>query len=744
MHGDIETRSEVDLRSAGVYRYSEHSSTQLNCFGYRFDHETAISLWVPRVLPQPIIDGVLERCAAKHPTLIVRIFAQSEIPADLFEHIEAQREFRAHNGAFERVVLNGNAGRALGFPEVALRTIVCTAAKMAASGLPRALDDSAEQLDTPRKDEGGRIDMLRLSKPRKPTQNNPARWWTPETAPEKFINLYCYNIDDVLAECGVDAAVPDLSKPEQEIYWLDQVINDRGVAVDVETVHTVQKLVDDYRAALEREMVSLVGFKPSQREKVADWLRDHGVRAPDLQAETVQQLLKNPELAAPVRRVLLLYSTFNAKATAKYDSIAAAVCADGRLHGMFMYHGAGTGRWTSHIVQLQNLARPVIEDTDAAIECLQLGDLDWLRANYPKLDPLKVIASCTRGMLTASPGKTLVFPDYAGIEARYNAWLFGEEWKLQAFRDYDTILGYDADGQAVRKGPDLYVAAYARAFQLLIEQVTTAMRQIGKVMELALGYEGGVGAFVKMAQTYRLNLAELAAAALPILPEDARESAEWMWGKFGARSGLEHDVYVACDGLKYLWRRAHPSIKAGWRETREAAEMAVQHPGEIYTSAEGRIRFKMAHYKNHSWLCLRLPSGRVMRYFNPSWTEARVVRTPTGFDESDFIEEHVGGELKYWGVDTETRRYEETSSYGGKWVENAVQGGCADILRRGLVDLSRELYPVVGHVHDEPICEVAEDFGSEEELRQILCAPLEWAPGLPLAIENHTSRRYRK
>src|SRR5690606_11778787 len=122
---------------------------------------------------------------------------------------------------------------------------------------------------------------------------------------------------------------------------------------------------------------------------------------------------------------------------------------------MFLFHAADTGRWSSKIVQLHNLYRPKIEDPERAVELARARSLDDLRFEYPDLDPMKVMASCVRSCLTASPGKVLVFPDFAGIEARVNAWLWGEEWKLQAFRDYDTILGYDEKGEPVRKGPDL-------------------------------------------------------------------------------------------------------------------------------------------------------------------------------------------------------------------------------------------------------------------------------------------------
>lgn len=979
LHLDIETFSEVDLRAAGVYRYAEHPSTEILCFSYAFDDGPVVD-WKPG----------------------------EPLPVDVVTHVQNKGEVRAHNAQFERIVLNGVAGQKIGFPHIAVRQCICTAAKMAASGLPRGLDDAAAQLGGIRKDEGGRITMLQLSKPRRGKETR----YTPENAPDKFAILYDYCHTDVEAERSIDRLVPDLSKEEQEIYWLDQVINDRGVLVDVDTVATIQKLVSGYKSQLEQEMIKLTGFKPSQREKVADWVRGKGVELQDLQATTIAAAVKD-DIPADVRRALIVYSTYNAKATSKFDAIEDAVCADKRLHGMFTYHGAGTGRWTSTIVQLHNLARPVIADPEAALDVIQQGDLDWLRMNYPKTDPLKVIASCVRPVLMAREDKTLVFPDYSGIEARYCMWLFGEEWKLEVFRNQDA-----------KTGPDSYVSTYARLFGVDPEGVNKHQRQIGKVClaadtlvycrrglkridevttedevwdgvewvshqgsvcngsksvlnlcgvwltpdhrilcgqtwyeaqclavspeltsralatgaenlpswdsswgqeeayfglwsdaiagppntelkrttsrtvnqsgvisaprisskrnvggsmqphaptmptaagcstalarqspdvlaqttkhgritavggyksvlsgvtterhfsamyarflagmtriwtsiastltggmspamygsllgarttrtagrlvssskkmlvydllsvgfrnrftiwsphgplivhncDLAMQYEGGVGAFVTMASTYRLNLNELKDAALHKLDEDSRESAEWMWGRYGRSSGLDHDVYVTCDGLKHMWRKAHPKVKQGWKDVREAAELAVQNPGKVYAVADGRIRFKMGEYRGHNWLCLRLPSGRVLRYFNPRWIEGSVIRTDTGF-EGEFIEEHTPGELRYWGVDTDTRQYCETSSYGGKWVENATQGGCADILRRALVDMNRNGFCPIGHVHDEPIGEVESPFDSESTLAEQLCAPLSWAPGLPLAIEMNISRRYKK
>lgn len=701
LHLDLESFSKLDLTVVGAYKYAEHSSTEVLCLAYAFDDEP-VELWLPGQM----------------------------LPERLVKHIADGGEVRAHNAQFERTVLNRVAGKKIGFPHIKIRQTVCTAAKMAASGLPRSLGDAAEHLGAHAKDEGGRIVMLQVTKPRR---GEVARY-TPENSPDKFATLYAYCKTDVLAERSIDRLVPELSPSEQEIYWLDQKINDRGIAVDLHTVAQVKRLIEEYKAELEKEMLALTGLKPTQRDKLADWVRANGwPQLSDMQAETIKAHILDPRLPAKVKRPLLLYSTYGMKAVSKYDTIEEMICADGRLHGMFLYHAANTGRWSSTGVQLHNLFRPVIEpeEVETAFDILPWESLGMLRSAFPKTDPLKVLGSCIRGVLVAPPGKKLVFPDFSGVEARYNAWLWKEEWKLKAFREFDAGTG-----------PDLYKIAYARSFHIEVEAVTKPQRQIGKVMELALGYEGGVGAFTTMAQTYGINLRQLADAAFATLPEDARASAEWMWGKFGAKTGLPHDIYVTCDGLKYLWRQAHPRIRQGWKDLRSAAELAVQNKGTIYKAAGTRCMFKVVEYKGHEWLCMLLPSGRMIRYFSPRW---KVPERPEG---NDFYDEVVEGELRYFGVDTYTRQYTETSTYGGKLDENAVQGGCADILRAALtrLDLSPLVnkYDLVGHVHDEPIAEVDENANVEAEVRALLCAPMRGLEGLPLAIDQHVARRYRK
>jgi hypothetical protein len=835
--------------------------------------------------------------------------------------------------------------------------------------------------------------MLQLSKPRKGKETR----YTWENALERFVELCVYCADDVLAERDLDHQLPDLSRRERRVWELDQAINDRGVAVDLVAIDNARALIDEYKLRLAFQCELETGFAPTQRDKIAEWVRGNGYpQLPDLQKETVAQAVHDPRCPIDVADILKLYSTYNAKAVTKYDTIVDAVCSDGRLRGMFLYHGAGTGRWASRIVQLQNLFRPVIEDCDTAIEAMVYRDLDWLIDLYPETDPLKVLASCIRGMLVPGEGKVLQSLDYAAIESRVNAWLWGEEWKLKAFREFDAGTG-----------PDLYKLAYARAFRKAEPEVTKHERQLGKVMELAClgaetlvltdsgtkriidvtlndklwdgaewvthaglvdrgvrpvvpvagieltpdhlvlvgrtwtpaqaialnesilrralatgsenlpssalsarnegrvtsissafsaragqsrtlcstttsekeraldapfapesnrrageraigltpmsspttrtggdcstaflrastdartrmtpgtattageasgcsrlggkivglfcsiwsrfqggmslrsslteptstavtsreisassqsgrttetaakftncspksssykpvfdiahagprnrftvmsnqgplvvhncGYEGGVGAFVTMVTTYGIDLDAMASEVRQVLPADVVDSAQWLWERNGARSEVSQDVFIACDGVKQLWRRSHPKITAGWKALKEAAVLAVQNKGTVYSVAQNKLAFKC----DGRFLKMRLPSGRCLHYLDP---------------ETD------GESFSYMGVDTDTRRWMRTKSYGGKLDENSVQAISRDLLVNGMFELEAGGYPLIMTVHDEAVSEI-EPTKSLEEAQELFCRAPEWAAGLPLVSEGWHARRYKK
>jgi len=684
VHLDIETYSEQDLKKGGLYKYAEHPSTELLVVCYSFG-DAPVRTWLP----------------------------WNTVPDDLREHVERGGEVRAHNAQFERTILNGIAGRKAGFPHLKIEQMVCTAAKAAAASLPRNLEDAATQLGTFPKKQSGKNTMRQLSKPHKPTKAEPFTRYTPENSPDKFANLYEYCRDDVLAERDLDRRVPDLSPNEQRVYQMDQRINDRGVRADLASIDNIQYLIEQYKAEIEKACLELTGVRPTQREKIADWCRDNGYsQLSDMQVATVNACINDVDCPADVKKVLRFFSTHNMKAVSKYVAILKAVCADDRLHGMFLYHGAGPGRWSSLIVQLQNLYRPKIKDCDTAIEIFKERNLDYVREMYPGMDPMKVFASCVRSVLFAPPGKDLLALDFAGIESRFTAWMFGEAWKLNMFRAFDAGIG-----------PDSYKVAFATLFDMDPDDVTADERQIGKVFELAFGYEGGVGACVTAAETYGVKLDVLTEKLWPHIPADVMETSRWHFSKFGLGGALDQRIYLACNSAKELYRIKHPAHRKGWRNMKDAAISAVQRPGEVYGLPNKKVLFKV----EDEWLVMRLPSGRRVRYFKP------IVR---GEGQQTY--------LTYMGIDTDSRLYKRTNTYGGKLTENAAQGGSSCLLRYGVKNMEDAGYPPIMTVHDEGVFEIDEGFGSLDEAKQIFTKQPAWSDVLPLAAEGWRGKRYRK
>ena len=279
-HLDFETFSAVDLSSTGADKYAEHESTEILVACFAFDDEE-VQTWVPGR------DGPL--------------------PERLRKHIESGQVVCAHNYNFERVISNGTAGRKAGFPGLSIAQGRCTAAKAAANGLPRALADAANALSTSPKDEAGRITMLQLSKPKKPSKVDPSPRYTRELHPEKFATLDAYCADDVRAERALDHATPDLAESEQDVWRLDAEINDRGISVDLDAIGDILAVVDEYKGYLATECEELTrdwltgeGLKPTQRDKLAEWVRANGYPLlPDMQGRQSRRLsgaAKHPTL----------------------------------------------------------------------------------------------------------------------------------------------------------------------------------------------------------------------------------------------------------------------------------------------------------------------------------------------------------------------------------------------------------------------------------------------------------------
>ncbi len=686
--------------------YAEHESTDLNCFCFILGG--TLHAWVPSASPQWVED-FLGFCNTEGFPWPGQVFIGYECPIMLRMAISDGAEFHAWNAGFERLVLSGTAGKRYNFPLLKIPQMRCSMANARVHGLPGSLEDAAAAVGAPvQKRMSGQAAMRYLMKPRKDGSRP-----TIEEEPRRFMELTLYCGFDCLSEDSVDAIIPPMSAAEQEIWEMDQEFNDAGILIDLELCDDMQVLIAAYKKELEQRCRELTGIKPSRAGPLAAWIREHGFpELENLQADTVRKALKR-DLPPEVRTVLLIYGTYNAKAPTKYNALSRSACADGRVRHMFMFYGAGTGRWSAHHVQ--NLARPSIDDPETAIAAAREWDLEWMRTLYPGVDFMKVAGTCVRGALIAGPGNELVFPDFAGVEARYNAWLGGEAWKIQAYRDLDQ-----------GKGPDLYTVAYARAFSVPLDAVTKPERQIGKCMELALGYEGGVGAFIKMAGTYRIDLKDIE-KAYDTLPQDVVEEAieahEYAETQ-GRLYDLPEKIWITAEGIKRLWRRAHPGIERLWRDLKDSAISATENPGVVYKAASGKILFRIVD----RWLVMRLPSGRRLWYYRPS------VRT----------DKQGRKEFRYFGINTQTRQYGPSGMYGGSWCNNETQGGCRDLLVRSKLAFRERKYPLRGSVHDEPIMETKIGAITDEEITQLTCTNGDWDSGLPLAVEIHRGPRYRK
>lgn len=317
----------------------------------------------------------------------------------------------------------------------------------------------------------------------------------------------------------------------------------------------------------------------------------------------------------------------------------------------------------------------------------------------------------------------IVAADYANIEGRVLAWLAGEQWKLEAFQAYDAGTG-----------PDLYKVAYGRSFGVDPSAIgkTDPRRQIGKVMELALGYQGGPGAFAAMGKQYNVNIGDSYELVVDNAPEALADKALKAWLARGKRSGMTERAWVAAEVIKLLWREAHPNVTTFWWNLQDAALEALDQPGTVVTC--GPVKFRKAG----SFMFLQLPSGRALVYPYP---RPAMKEMPWDGDDGRPAMRRV---FSYKGVDSYTRKWTDCYAYGGLWAENVTQAVARDLLAEAVVRLEEANYPVVLTVHDEVVSEVARSYGSVEEFCAIMTANPAWAAGCPVTAEGWEGERYRK
>lgn len=659
-----------------------------------------------------------------------------DLPSQFVKDLEDADELWAHNAYFDRSLL----AIARWWPKhlAPLAKWRCTMVQAFSHGLPGKLAHLCQIFRLP--DDLAKLDGTNyIQLFCKPVGKNKVRN-TRESHPEEWKGFMKYALRDIPSMREVHRLCPKWNMtPQQIALWhLDQRRNDRGFAVDVEFAHAAVRETEKEKGRLAERTQEITEYDEllgtgiratTQRDKLLQYLlMEYGVDLPDLKADTVERRLEDPELPEYVKELLRIRQQASKSSTAKYKRVIQGEVG-GRLYGTIQYRAANrTGRMGGRIFQPQNLQRPThkFPMITAAIDAFKAGDVADF-ASFMGEEVMPLATSCLRSVIVAPKGKKLVTSDLSNIEGRKLAWLAGEEWKLQAFRDNDTIIGWTENAygkkKAITKGPDLYKVAYGRSFGVDPESVEddSDERQIGKVQELALGYQGGVNAFVTMSATYGVDLELMARKVIPHLSPMAYRDAQgvYAWATQQKRTyGLSKDVYIACEALKALWRQAHVMTEILWGAYETAARNAILNPNIDF--AAGRCVFR--RIKN--WLRVQLPSGRFLCYPDP-----RV----------------EGMKISYANVNVYTKRWHRTYTYGGKIAENIDQASSCDVMTDGETAADEEGYDCVLTVHDELVTEVPDtDEYTHQGLSKILATNKPWNLGLPLAAKGMETYRYRK
>ena len=528
---DIETYSDVDLISCGVYKYSSSPYFEILLIAYSVDDKETVCIDVANGEEPP-----------------------KEFMEMLFDDTVTKTAFNAN---FERTCFSNYYQHS--FRPEAWR---CTAVQAAMLALPLSLEGvgAVLGLDKQKMTEGKEL-IKYFCSPCKATKSNGGRTRNlPKDAPEKWrqFKTYCIRDVDVEKQIRQRLAKFPIPKREQEIYCLDQRINDRGIMVDRNLVNHAVACDLLYKETATARAYELTGLEnPNSVSQLKLWLKEKGLEVDSLAKDTVKDLSMKAE--GDVQEVLKLRLATSKTSVKKYEAIDRSVCAENRVHGLLQFYGANrTGRWAGRLVQIHNLPQNHLPDLELARALVSEGRYEEVELFYESTP--NVLSELIRTAFVAKPGCRFIISDYSAIEARVLAWLAGEEWRLQVFETHGKI--YEASASAM--------------FHVPIEEITktSPLRQKGKISELALGYGGAAGALTSMG-ALKMGLTE---EELP--------------------------------GLVSTWRSANPHITAFWWVVDEAAVTAVR---DKKPSKVGRVSFE---YKS-GILFVTLPSGRKLSYVKP-------------------------------------------------------------------------------------------------------------------------------
>lgn len=664
---DLETYSTVSIGAAGSYRYILDPSFEILLFAYSLDG-----------MPVEVIDVASGQ--------VIPLWLKNALKNPLYiKH--------AYNAAFEWFALSKYLGWLPPdqWRDTMLHALYCGyPASLDAAGRAMGLPEDKKKLTT------GKALIRYFCVPCKPSNANGNRTRNlPKHDPAKWKLFKEYNGQDVVTEMEIDRRLSAFPVPAfvQKQWETDLTMNARGVAADMEMVSGALVIGATVKSQLMAEARQLSGLdNPNSIKQLARWLTeatDGDTEITSVTKETVATMLKQPQ-PANVQRMLEIRQELGKTSTKKYDALETCIADDGRVRGLLQFYGANrTGRWAGRLVQVQNLPRTYTHPLPPARRLVKDRNIDGLRLMYGSIND--TLSQLIRTAFVATPGNVLIDADFSAIEACVISWLAGQEWRLEVFRTHGKI----------------YEASASQMFHVPIEKIKKgnpeyALRQRGKVAELALGYQGGVSAMRRMDTGHNLD-------------------------------DLSDDEVK---GIVDRWRETNSMIRDLWNIVDSAAVTVITNGGaqtirSETTDAVITLACELDVITGTRYMTILLPSGRKLYYPSP---EIGVNRwgNPS---------------VSYMGQNQTTKRWERVETYGGKLVENIVQAIARDCLAIAIENLEAQGLHVVFHIHDEVVIDTpawADNDTMLDTVTKIMTKPIPWAQALPLNADGWVDKFFKK
>lgn len=540
---DFESFSATDIGACGSYKYMEDPEFEILLMSYAYDDDevTVIDLTAGEKVPLTVMFDLTNPGVTK----------------------------AAWNCAFERNAILTQWG--VYCPPEQWEDSMILAGQC---GLPMSLAGASEALglgEDQAKMKEGKALIRYFCQPCKPTKTNGMRTRNlPEHAPEKWETFKKYNGQDVVAERAIRKMLSRWTPTEREHdFWcLDARINERGVRIDRKLAINAVAMDEKYKAELTERAIAITGLEnPKSVTQVKNWLADQeGKCFPSLNKKVVAEVVSELQ-TDEAKEFMSIRTELSKSSTAKYAAMLRSICRDDHVRGCFQFYGANrTGRFAGRLVQFQNMSKNEMPDLADCRELVRDGHYTAVKALYGGV--AKPLSELVRTAIIPEEGHRILVADFSAIEARVIAWLAGEQWRLDTFRE----------------GGDIYCASASQMFHVPVVKhgENGHLRQKGKVAELALGYGGGVNA-----------LKAFGADKMGMTEEEMQETVD-------------------------LWRESSPKICQLWQTMEKAACRCVLSKAPTKDSLAG-IRFD---YEN-GVLWMTLPSGRRIAYWGAQYTESR-------------------------------------------------------------------------------------------------------------------------